>query len=313
MPETIPPQEPMIVRMPIVRLVQDGQRTVFQVVGSTIVPPASMNGSFMGTNGYVSDISEAVDVRGPAGGSATGTQGPKGDPGIDGKDAFTIWLEQGHSGSRAAFLASLKGQQGDQGTQGLKGDKGDTGDTGLRGEQGPSGAVGPAGPTGAKGDTGSIGAAGSKGDTGATGQNGATGPAGAKGDTGAAGAQGPQGLKGDTGAQGVKGDTGASGQTFLRQINVAENAQLLALTSGMTDKRYACAGAVVGERYTGYIRGHRLNGATATTAGRPANYWLISVDCQVADTINVVIQRPAIALFGGGYELFTDVVKVNAS
>lgn len=283
MPETIPPQEPMIVRMPIVRLVQDGQRTVFQVVGSTIVPPASMNGSFMGPNGYVSDISEAVDVRGPVGGSAAGTQGPKGDPGIDGKDAFTIWLEQGHSGSRAAFLASLKGQQGDQGTQGLKGDKGDTGDTGLRGEQGPSGAVGPAGPTGAKGDTGS------------------------------AGAQGPQGLKGDTGAQGVKGDTGASGQTFLRQINVAENAQLLALTSGMTDKRYACAGAVVGERYTGYIRGHRLNGATTTTAGRPANYWLISVDCQVADTINVVIQRPAIALLGGGYELFTDIVKVNAS
>lgn len=310
MPETIPPQEPMIVRMPIVRLVQDGQRTVFQVVGSTIVPPASMNGSFMGPNGYVSDISEAVDVRGPAGGSAAGTQGPKGDPGIDGKDAFTIWLEQGHSGSRAAFLASLKGQQGDQGTQGLKGDKGDTGDTGLRGEQGPPGAVGPAGPTGAKGDTGSIGAAGPKGDAGIAGQNGATGPAGAKGDTGAAGAQGPQGLKGDTGAQGVKGDTGASGAALTGQVVIGQTAAI-AIALGIREITVSLAGTVVGERYIAFARSYRLNGGAAV-AGRPPGYTILDCACNVAGQVTVSLNAPLLAI-GSSYAITTDVVKVNAS
>lgn len=286
MPETIPPQEPMIVRMPIVRLVQDGQRTVFQVVGSTIVPPASMNGSFMGPNGYVSDISEAVDVRGPAGGSAAGTQGPKGDPGIDGKDAFTTWLEQGHSGSRAAFLASLKGQQGDQGTQGLKGDKGDAGDTGLRGEQGPSGAVGPAGPTGAKGDTGSIGPTGPKGDAGAAGQNGATGPTGAK------------------------GDTGASGATLTGQVVIGQTAAI-AIALGIREITVSLAGTVVGERYIAFARSYRLNGGAAV-AGRPPGYTILDCACNVASQITVSLNAPLLAV-GSSYAITTDVVKVNAS
>jgi hypothetical protein len=300
----------MIVRMPIVRLVQDGQRTVFQVVGSTIVPPASMNGSYMGPNGYVSDISEAIDVRGPAGGSATGTQGPKGDPGIDGKDAYTIWLEQGHSGSRAAFLASLKGAQGEQGTQGLKGDKGDAGDTGLRGEQGPSGAVGPAGPTGAKGDTGSIGPTGPKGDTGATGQNGATGPAGAKGDTGASGAQGPQGLKGDTGAQGVKGDTGSPGAVLVGQVVISQTA-LAAINLGIREVTVDLAGTVVGERYAPYARAYKLNGG-ANTPGRPTAYALIDAVCNQAGKITVTLNAPLLAV-GASYSITVDIVKVNAS
>lgn len=286
MPETIPPQEPMIVRMPIVRLVQDGQRTVFQVVGSTIVPPASMNGSFMGPNGYVSDISEAVDVRGPAGGSAAGTQGPKGDPGIDGKDAFTIWLEQGHSGSRAAFLASLKGQQGDQGTQGLRGDKGDAGDTGLRGEQGPSGAVGPAGPTGVKGDTGSIGPTGPKGDTGTAGQNGATGPAGAK------------------------GDTGASGATLTGQVVIGQTAAI-AIALGIREITVTLAGTVVGERYIAFARSYRLNGGAAV-AGRPPGYTILDCACNVAGQVTVSLNAPLLAI-GSSYAITTDVVKVNAS
>lgn len=124
-------------RMPIVRLVPDGPRTVFQVVGSSIVPPSSMNGMYLGHNGYVTDIAEAVDVRGPVGGSEAGTQGPKGEPGIDGKSAYTLWLEAGNVGSVAAFLASLKGAQGDQGTPGTSGRDGTDGQDGQPGPTGP--------------------------------------------------------------------------------------------------------------------------------------------------------------------------------
>jgi hypothetical protein len=38
----------------------------------------------------------------------------------------------------------------------------------------------------------------------------------------------------------------------------------------------------------------------------------VAVDCIAADTINIAHMRPAIAL-GAKYELFTDIVKVNAS
>ena len=109
----------------------------------------------------------------------------------------------------------------------------------------------------------------------------------------------------------AKGDTGPAGQTLIRQINVSDSAQLLAIGSGMSDKRYACAGTKVGDRLLGFIRSYRLNGVGQPILGRPAFYWLIALDCQVDDTVNVVIQRPGIALLGGGYELSTDIVRVN--
>lgn len=183
----------MIVRMVNVRVVPDGQRSVFQVVGSTTVPPASYDGWYIGPNGYVQDVADAVDVRGAAGGSATGTQGAQGAPGIDGKNAYQIWLDNGHSGSQTVFLASLVGPQGDQGTPGLKGDKGDTGATGAAGPTGPPGQTGPAGATGPQGPTGSQGL---KGDTGNQGPQGPAGATGASGATGAMGSQGPTGPAG---------------------------------------------------------------------------------------------------------------------
>lgn len=103
-----------------------------------------------------------------------------------------------------------------------------------------------------------------------------------------------------------------SGVTFLRQISVSDSAAILGITAGTVDKRYACAGAVVGERYLAHVRSHRFTTSGAYTAGRPANYWLIAADCQVADTINIVHQRPAIALLGGQYDLLTDILRVNA-
>lgn len=320
MPETVPPQDPLIIRLPLIKFYTTAEgKTVGEVIGSTPVPPGEMNGRYLGPNGYTTSIADATDFRGEPGknivqGQTVEVQGPKGDPGADGKSALVIWQEQGNSGGTAAFLASLKGTQGDQGTQGLKGDKGETGDTGLRGEQGATGVVGPAGPTGAKGDTGLTGATGPKGDTGPAGQTGATGPAGAKGDTGSTGAQGPQGLKGDTGAQGVKGDTGAAGETLVAQINVTETVSL-AVVLGLFENRYPCPGAVVGERYKAYIRSYAMNGTTTKTPGRPAGFYAVAADCMVAGTMNVVYQRPNIALAipPAKYELFTDIVKANAS
>ncbi len=42
----------------------------------------------------------------------SGLKGPKGDPGIAGKSAYQIWLEQGNEGTEEDYLASLKGADG---------------------------------------------------------------------------------------------------------------------------------------------------------------------------------------------------------
>lgn len=102
----------------------------------------------------------------------------------------------------------------------------------------------------------------------------------------------------------------ARGMALLRQIVVTDTA-LLALGLGLVELQFACVGAVVGERYEAYIRSYKLNGAATATQGRPPGYWINSADCRVADTITVAHMRPALSL-GGKYELFTDIMKVNA-
>lgn len=316
MPETTPPQDPLIVRLPLIKFyTTEGGKTVGEVIGSTLVPPGAMNGQYLGPNGYTIDLAEATDFRGEPGktivqGQTVEVVGPKGDTGQDGKSALVIWQEQGNAGGAAAFLASLKGNQGEQGTQGLKGDKGEAGDTGLRGEQGATGDVGPAGPTGAKGDTGLTGATGPKGDTGAVGQTGATGATGAKGDAGATGSQGPQGLKGDTGAQGVKGDTGAAGATLVGTVNVGQTAAI-SIALGIREVSVALSGAVVGERYMAFARSYRLNGGTVTN-GRPPGYTMLDAACNTAGQITVSLNAPLLAI-GASYAITTDIVRINAS
>ena len=49
----------------------------------------------------------------------------KGEKGEDGKSAYQIWLENGHTGTQGDFLNWLKGEKGDQGEQGEKGDDGE--------------------------------------------------------------------------------------------------------------------------------------------------------------------------------------------
>lgn len=57
-------------------------------------------------------------------------QGPKGD---DGRSAYQVWLDAGHTGTESDYLASLIGATGAPGA------KGDTGDTGATGPTGPAG------------------------------------------------------------------------------------------------------------------------------------------------------------------------------
>ena len=57
---------------------------------------------------------------------AMGAQGP---PGPNGKTAYQVWLEAGHTGSESDFFSFLKG---------AKGDKGDQGDRGLPGAASPT-------------------------------------------------------------------------------------------------------------------------------------------------------------------------------
>ena len=103
--------------------------------------------------------------------------------GSQGKSAYEIWEDNGHSGSQQDFLTSLIGPPGPQG---------DRGQPGNAGEKGPTGPPGPPG------------------------KNGTSGAPGAKGDTGPAGIQGPPGedgvsIKGPTGPQGPQGEPGSPG------------------------------------------------------------------------------------------------------
>ena len=112
--------------------------------------------------------------------------------GSQGKSAYEIWKDNGHSGSQQDFLTSLIGPPGPQGDRGQPGNAGEKGPTGL---QGPPGKNGATGAPGAKGDTGPTGIQGPPGEDGVS-IKGPTGP------------QGPQGEPGDPGPSGEPGESG---------------------------------------------------------------------------------------------------------
>jgi hypothetical protein len=142
---------PTQIRLPLVRAIADGSRVVLQVVGSTDAPSGDTDGQFIGPSGYVPTISQAQDIRGPAGSTATSNPVP-GPMGAPGKSAYQAWLDDGNTGTESNFVASLRGAQG---TPGTPGSTGAPGPTGAAGPAGPIGPAGPAGPAGAKGDAGS--------------------------------------------------------------------------------------------------------------------------------------------------------------
>lgn len=168
-----------------------------------------------------------------------------GQIGPEGKSAYQVWLDNGHTGSQVDFLNSLIGPQGP------KGDKGDKGDTGANGTNANAINI-----LGKVADEASLPAGADAGDAyligtnvwvstgnenwenlgafqGPAGDTGPTGPVGPKGDTGDQGPTGKdnyalavengfvgslteylaslKGAKGDTGATGPRGNTGLKG------------------------------------------------------------------------------------------------------
>lgn len=76
-------------------------------------------------------------------------------PGIPGKSAYEIAVEEGFKGDKLQWLASMKGKDGVKGEKGEPGERGPKGDTGDRGPIGPQGPKGDKGDTGIQGDRGS--------------------------------------------------------------------------------------------------------------------------------------------------------------
>ncbi len=99
-------------------------------------------------------------------GVPTTGEGVLGPRGPEGKDAYSVAVKNGFSGSEEEWLKSLKGEQGpkgDEGQQGPMGPQGPKGDKGDTGERGPQGVAGPQGPQGPEGERGRDGANGQDG------------------------------------------------------------------------------------------------------------------------------------------------------
>lgn len=284
----------------------------------------------------VGNDTEVVEVEGP--------------PGHDGKSAYELWQGAGHTGTMQDFLASMKGADASIGDIRLSVAQYLTDNPPAAGKDATDEMVAAAVDAWLEANPPKDGEDGTNGVDGKDGLN-VTGamvanaveiylfnnppPAGKDGKDGLNGKDGTNGINGksveiqktSTAIQWrligdtawttlvtlaeLKGDRGDAGQTFLRQINVTDQA-LVAISLGVVDMRFPCAGAVPGERYMAFIRSFKLNNAATATSGRPAGYYIVAVDCMVADTINIAHMRPALAL-GAKYELFTDIVKVNAS
>lgn len=309
MPETMPPADPMVVRLPLIKFyrTEDG-RVIGQVNGSVASIPGDMNGTYLGANGYTSDLAHATDFRGEAGatiieGETVEVTGPKGDPGADGKSALQIWQEAGNAGGADAFLAALKGDPGEQGPRGPAGEQGEPGPRGERG------------PTGAKGDPGDRGPAGEKGERAEQGLKGDLGPRGEKGDKGDKGdpgaastVPGPRGEPGLPGEKGERGATGPAGATLVGQVTIGQTA-FIAINAGIREVTAPLTGTVAAERYICFVRSYRLNGG-ASTPGKPAGYAIVDCACNTAGQITVNLNAPLVVV-GSSYALTCDIVRIN--
>lgn len=141
-----------------------------QEVDTAITNASLGGGGTVDLSAYATN--ESVDSKISAISLTPGPQGETGANGADGKSAYQVWLDNGHTGTETDYLNSLIGPQGIQGekgadgVQGLKGDKGDAfvyADftpeqlASLKGEQGIQGEAGPQGPQGVAGTDGTNG------------------------------------------------------------------------------------------------------------------------------------------------------------
>ncbi len=140
-----------------------------------------------------------------------------------------------------------------------------------------------------------------KGDTGAAGPSGSAGATGAQGPAGSSGATGPQGPIGNTGAQGAVGPAGAAGSagaTLIGTVNVTETAAI-AINAGVRKVTVTVSGVTTGNNYL-------LFPISAT----PAGYALADVVCTAANTLQVSLTAPLLAL-GASYSIPCRLVRIN--
>lgn len=140
----------------VLALVEDGQRRVVRVTdwtGGNGPKPAS--GSYVGESGFVADLVNAVNIRGPQG--VPGTQGTKGDTGssihamsrapvagdgnngdawIDGTNGY-LYRKASGAWTQVGIISGPQGPKGEDST--VPGPPGDTGPQGPEGPQGPKG------------------------------------------------------------------------------------------------------------------------------------------------------------------------------
>ena len=123
-------------------IVSDGARRVVQIVdwfGGTGDKPDT--GQYVGSGGFVTDIAQAVDIRGEEG--EQGQQGIQGPQGLQGDEG-----PQGPQG--------IQGEAGPQGPEGPEGPQGPQGIQGIKGDDGPEGPQGPKGDDGQDGASGNL-------------------------------------------------------------------------------------------------------------------------------------------------------------
>lgn len=209
---------------PLIRAVADGERVVLQLydwTGGQGTKPTQTG--YLGATGYVSDISLAIDFRGPI-----GTQGNPGP-------ANTLTIGTVSSGTNAsATITGISPSQvlnlvlpkGDTGDQGQKGDIGETGPQGLKGDKGDKGDTGDTGAA-ATISVGSVttGGAGTSASVDNSGTSSAailnfTIPRGDKGEQGIQGVQGLQGVAGDAATIAVGTVTTGAAGTQVEVVNV---------------------------------------------------------------------------------------------
>lgn len=209
---------------PLIRAVADGERAVLQLydwTGGQGTKPTQTG--YLGATGYVSDISLAIDFRGPI-----GTQGNPGP-------ANTLSIGTVSSGTNASAtitgtspsqVLSLVLPKGDTGDQGPKGDIGETGPQGLKGDKGDKGDTGDTGGA-ATISVGSVttGGAGTSASVDNSGTSSAailnfTIPRGDKGEQGIQGVQGLQGVAGDAATIAVGTVTTGAAGTQVEVVNV---------------------------------------------------------------------------------------------
>lgn len=147
-----------------------------------------------------------------------GRDGVNGTNDADGKSAYEIWLDNGHTGTQADFLEWLKGEDGKDGTS-PEITIGSNGDWHINGEDSGIKAQGPAGEPGKDGADGQQGPQGEQGIQGEQGPQGEKGEQGEQGPQGEQGIQGPQGDKGEQGEQGPQGEPGKSAYETFMQYN----------------------------------------------------------------------------------------------